>query len=289
MRWIRLSLFLILMGTLLACTRSAADSTGSDLLPEQIARTLTAAPTLPPSRTPPPTATPQPSATAIPPSQEPPTATPTEGPTPTASPPPLPEGDPRQGLNLAAPHLTDDFQVRYGWYEFNDASAATIRWERGRMTVTDNRADEFLWWSTSGETASDLYAEVTASIQDCQGKDLYGLAVRIGGSGYDRGYTLEVSCDGHYRMRKIISGAAPEVMLNWTVSDAIETGGQASNRLGFFAEGDQLIGFVNGQQLEDVRDPDFIFGNFGLFSEAVDSDSVTAIFEEFALWYLNNQ
>lgn len=282
-------LFLMIAAGLVACTRSASDIGGSGLLPDQIAQTLTAEPTLPPSRTPPPSATPQPTITPVPEETATPALTATTGPSPTASPPPLPADDPRFGLNLTEPDLSDDFQVRYGWYEFNDASAATIQWERGQMTVTDNRADGFLWWSTSGETASDLYAEITASVEDCQGKDLYGLAIRIGGAGYDRGYTLELSCDGQYRMRKLISGAAPEIILDWTEEASIETGSNAENRLGFLANGDRLIGFVNGTELQTATDPDFVFGNFGLFTEAVDSATVTASFKNFDLWYLPQQ
>ena len=55
------------------------------------------------------------------------------------------------------------------------------------------------------------------------------------------------------------------------------------------ADQETLVGFVNGQQLETVSDPAFIFGNFGLFAEAVDSSQVTAHFQDFALWYLNRQ
>ena len=289
MRWFRLLLFTTILMTMVGCTRSAPGSSGSGLLPDQIAQTLTAAPTLPPSRTPPPTATIQPTFTPVPADTDQPTQTATDGPTPTASQPPLPDDDPRQGLNLSVPDLTDDFQVRYGWYEFNDASAATITWQRGSLSVTDNRADGFLWWSTSGETASDLYVEISAEVEDCQAKDLYGIAVRIGGSGYDRGYTLEFSCDGHYRMRKFNSGTSPEIMLDWTANEAIESGSGSQNRIGILAEADRLIGFINGQQLEQVTDPDFIFGNFGLFAEAEDSNSVTANFQDFALWYLPQQ
>lgn len=289
MRWTRQLTYILLLIILLGCTRSAPNSDASGLLPDQIAQTLTAAPTLPPSRTPPPTATIQPTFTPIPADTDQPTQTATSGPTPTASPPPLPAGDPRQGLNLSMPDLSDGFQVRYGWYEFNDASAASITWQRGELSVTDNRADGFLWWSTSGETASDFYAEISAEVAACQGKDLYGMAGRIGGSGYDRGYTFELSCDGSYRMRKFISGASPETMLDWTSSEAIESGEGSQNRIGLLAAGDSLTGFVNGQQLETITDPDFVFGNFGLFAEAVDSSSVTTDFQDFALWYLPQQ
>jgi len=278
---------LLLLLTLSAgCTRSLTEVGGSAALPEQIAQTLTAAPSLPPTRTPPPSATTQPTATSQPPPSPTITSTPTVGPSPTPTPPELPEGDPRQGLNLAAPDLTDDFSVRYGWFEYNDANAATIVWQRGQLSATDNRADGFLWWSTSGQTANDLYAEITATMGECQAKDAYGLAVRIGGISYDRGYTLEFSCDGHYRMRRFISGQLPELLLDWTPSEAINQGNGAINRLGFLAEGDLLVGFANGQSLTEVNDSAYVFGNFGLFAEARDSDSVTAVFQDFALWYL---
>lgn len=271
---------------LAACAPNATQDAGSGALPDQIAATLTAAPTLPPSRTPPPSATPQATATPPPTETQPPTSTPSQGPSPTPTGLPLDPEDPRYGLNLSAPDVEDDFTTRYGWFELTDVRAATILWERGRMVATDNAADGFLWWSTSGLTAGDFYAEITAEVEDCRGKDAYGLAARIGGGNYDRGYTLEISCDGQYRMRKFISGAAPEVMLEWTASDAIESGSGSSNRLGLLADGPELVGFVNGQALEPVKDEAYVFGNFGLFSEADDSPSLTAAFSDFTLWHL---
>ena len=268
-----------------ACTRSAPNGGGEGLLPEQIALTLTAAPTLPPTRTPPPTATPQPSSTPVPAATSTDSATATSGPSPTATPPPLPTDDPRYGLNLSAPDEVDDFSIRYGWFEYNAPGNAIIEWERGQLQATDLRADGYLWWSTSGVTASDFYAEVEAEAGECQGQDTYGMAVRIGGAGYDRGYTLEISCDGRYRMRKFISGITPETLLDWTASDAIEPGPGASNRIGFVANQSMLVGLVNGTVLEPTTDTDFVFGNFGLFAEARDSAQASVRFTRFSLWH----
>lgn len=281
-------LLIVALGALAiaACTRSAPSGSGAALLPEQIAQTLTAAPTLPPSRTPPPPATEQPSATITALTTNTAAASATDGATATASPIPLATDDPRFGINLSVPDYQDDFQVRYGWFEYSDPGSATITWEKGQLVATDHRADGFLWWSTSGETGADIYAQVEAELDACQAKDAAGLAVRIGGAGYDRGYTLELSCDGHYRMRKFISGASPETMVDWTEDPAIETGPGAINAIGFHAEGPALAGFANGELLGSVEDPDFVFGNFGLFAEAADSDSTTATFRQFALWYL---
>lgn len=270
-----------------ACTiRVREQGSAVTLLPDQVAQTLTAAPTLPPSRTPPASATPFASSTPAPTSTGLPTTTPTEGPTPTPTPPPLSPDDPRQGINLAAPDERDDFTTRYGWFEYDDARAATITWQPGQLSATDHRTDGFLWWSTSGHTAWNLYAEVTATAEECEGKDAYGMAVRIGGSGYDRGYTLEFSCDGHYRMRRFDSGSTPEILQEWTPAEAIRTGRAAENRIGFLAEGPELTGFVNGQPLTTIEDPRYVFGNLGLFAEANETEGATAVFRDFALWHL---
>jgi hypothetical protein len=193
--------------------------------------------------------------------------------------------DPRQGLNLSMPDVTDDFSRHFGWFEFNDPHATVITWSPGKLTAIDPVVDAYTWWSTSGVTAGDVYAEITARPGSCSGLDGYGLAARIGGDNYDRGYTLEFSCDGHYRMRKFISGAAPVVLVDWTPSAAINHGSNAQNRLGFLLKGSTLVGFANGKQLSQAKDPDFVFGNFGLFAVAANTPDLTVDFTDFALWH----
>jgi hypothetical protein len=281
---VRWACIALVLGGLTACSRSAPATGSNGLLPDQIAQTLTAAPTLPPSRTPPPSATAQPTFTDVPTSAPEPPGTATSGPSPSPTGPSLAAGDPRQGLNLSVPDSSDDFSEQYGWFEYQDPSSATITWERGSLTATDHRADGFLWWSTSSQAAGDLYAEVSASVDECVGKDAYGMAVRIGGAGYDRGYTLELSCDGHFRMRKFISGSVPEVMVDWTAAEPIQHGPGAENRIGFLAHDSDLYAFCNGQQIGSAQDQDFVYGNFGLFAESIEAPKMTAVFRDFAVW-----
>lgn len=281
-RWLALPLLAVFA---VSCTRSVPQA-GDGTILDSAAQTLTAAPTSPPSATLPPSATPALTATPERTETPLPSGTPTVGPTPSPTAPPLPEDDPRYGLNLAVPDLQDSFNQRYGWYEYADANAATITWERGQMTVIDHQTDGFVWWSTSGQTAADFYAEVTATVDECQGKDAYGLAVRIGGTGYDRGYTLEFSCDGSYRVRRFISGQLPEVILDWTSDARIETGAGAQNRPGFLANGPQLAVFANNELLAEFEDLSYIFGNFGLFADAQNTPDLTVQFTDFSLWFV---
>src|SRR4030042_762861 len=78
------------------------------------------------------------------------------GGSPSPPPPPLAPDDPRTGLNLAAPDLTDDFSVRFKWYEFSDATSASNLVEDGHLKAVDNLADSYIWWSTTDSQAEDV-------------------------------------------------------------------------------------------------------------------------------------
>ncbi len=279
-----MGLILIVGAALAGCTRSAAAPSVEEVA-ALVAATLTAAPLSSASTTPPPSATPPRSATPQPTATPPPSATPTAGPSSTPTAPPLPAGDPRRGLNLAMPDYQDDFSARFNWYEFSDPLAATNLWEEGRLRTTDNLADAYIWWSTGNRSAADVYVEVSAEIGECSGKDGYGLALRVGGENYDRGYTLEFSCDGSFRMHKFISGAAPATLVGWTQSDDIRAEPGAANRMGLLARGSTLAAFANGQLLTQAEDLDYVSGTFGLFASAWETPGLTVYFDDFALWY----
>lgn len=277
-----LAVFLLLGAAIAGCTRPAADI-GPDAISTQVAATLTAVASHPavgglPTWTPPPSATVPPSPT------ETTTPTATIGPTVTATPPTLPTDDPRYGLNLSAPDFTDDFSERFQWFEFSDPTSATNIWEQGRWLTTDHLADAFIWWSTSARTGSDVYLEVTAAIGACTGKDGSGLAVRVGGTNFDRGYSLEFACDGNYRLRKWISGEAPLVLQDWTSSSDIRTGSDQENRMGLLASASGLFAFANGHPLSGVTDPDYVAGTYALYASAAETADLTVTFDDFATW-----
>lgn len=259
-----------------------------ELTKTSVAASITAEASQPPTRTPPPTATLQATFTptlTITPTE---TTTPSPGPSPSPSPIPLESDDPRFGLNLSVPDVTDDFHRRYGWYEYEDPQSASIAYENGKLRAVDHAADSFVWWSTTNLSAGDMYAEVTAEFQECTGKDALGIGFRLGGENYDRGYSLEISCDGHYRMRKFISGEPPEIMRDWTASAAITQGTNAVNRLGILSRQDEFYSFTNGELLnpDPIRDDFYIYGLFGLYANALSTPGLTVFFDDFSLWYL---
>ncbi|NIS82454.1 MAG: hypothetical protein GTO14_20105 [Anaerolineales bacterium] len=277
----RTAMQFLAIGMFLAACNRPAEEPPPDKIATYVAATLTAAPTLPASVTPPPSATPvlTPSTTPI--------ASPTAGPSPTPPPPELSADDPRFGINLAAPHYVDDFSSQLTWFGPNFEGAINI-WDNGRMRATDNLADHNIWWSTTVREidAGYLYAEITADIGECRGKDSYGFAVRVSGDQRNSGYTIELSCDGHYRMRKFVSGSV-KILVEWTPSEAIQKGPNSTNRMGILAKGSILHGIVNGEVFTPVQDNEFTQGTYGLFASAIETTGVTVYFDDFTLWFLS--
>jgi hypothetical protein len=214
---------------------------------------------------------------------------PEESPTPSSTPIPLEPGDPRFGLNLSNPDYVDDFSQPFTWFEFSDPDGATVTWDDGRLRVADHLTDGILWWTTTALEASDFYAEIVARSSTCSGRDAYGMGIRVGGENIDRGYTLEISCDGAWRVRKFIAfDEIPAILRDWTDSDLINSGPDATNRIGILANGDQLFTFVNGELLDPVpvEDPDYTSGVPSLFTNASQTADLTVHFDDFRLWHL---
>lgn len=298
----RMAALILGAGLLAAGCNRPAEEPPANILATSVSSTLTAQPIIPPTST-------QPVDTSagggeIDPSTAEPTATvretegtPTEqvteeaevSPTPSNTPFPLEPGDPRSGLNLSNPDYSDDFSQRFTWFEFSDPEAATFIGEDERLKVTDHVTDGILWWTTTALEAESSYTQVVAQTTSCSGKDAYGLGLRVGGDNVDRGYTLEISCDGAYRVRKFTAfDEIPAVLRDWTAAKLIQAGPDASNTIGFLANGDQLFAFVNGQLLDSVaiEDSDYTSGVPSLFTNASQTSNLTVYFDDFGLWFL---
>lgn len=283
----RRALALFLFTTTLAACNRPAQAPDVDVLATSVAATLTAEP-LPLQPTTTPSVTGLPTTTLIPSGTPEATEVPTATGTAAATVPPLDAADPRFGLDLANPDIQDDFSQRFTWFEFDDPETATIVWEDDRLRATDNLTDAFLWWSTTALFAGDSYVQVTAEIGECSGNDAYGLAARVGGANYDQGYTLEVACDGTYRMRRFISEQAPALLVNWTASELINSGSNATNVIGLVASGSELYPVFNGEPAVStpIQDSAYDSGFFSLFPSAGQTDGLTVYFDDFQLWNL---
>jgi hypothetical protein len=269
---------MILGCTIISCS-GPVNATPVDDIATTVAGTLTAQPT----RTPPPTATPIPSPTQNLPPTPTPSYTPTPGPSPTATAPPLPPGDPRSGLNLSLPDYIDTYDITTTWGGPNNEAAAN-QIKDGHLEAIDYLTDTYIWWSTTVPMGANIYAEVTAELLSCSGKDSAGLGLRIQGEPYDSGYTIEVSCDGHYRLRKFSSGIVA-TLIDWTFSNEITQGANSNNVIGLAARGSELNISINRVVVGSTEDFSYYTGTFALFANALETPGLTVYFDDFNLWY----
>jgi hypothetical protein len=78
------------------------------------------------------------------------------------------------------------------------------------------------------------------------------------------------------------------VLLNWTYSDAIHKGPNATNRIGVLADGNELSLFANGVLLTQNPIQDFAYaqGIYGIFASADETPFLKVLFDNFAVWVL---
>jgi len=199
----------------------------------------------------------------------------------------LSQDDPRVQLNLAQPDYFDYFDKPDTWFDYDTQGRGAYQFEDGRLLGIDYEPEELnAWWSYTGRQSGNVYAEITATNGDCIGKDSVGLAIRVNPESGAGGYALEVSCDGHWRFRRHRPGKEPVEIVEWTPSDAIETGKDAANRLGIWGYQGAFVLFVNGQQVGEPADPTYpyTYGMFAVYVRASQTFDLSATFDDFAYW-----
>ena len=217
---------------------------------------------------------------------------PTEGPkrlelAPTPTPLVVSEDDPRALLDLEHPDHVDYFDNPDAWFDYDNAERAAYKVEDGMLIGMDYVPEEkTTWWSYTDKSSGNLYAEVSATNGDCIGRNSMGMAIRVDNTSAAGGYSLEVSCDGEYRFRRHSQKGSPTDFIDWTASDLINTGPGVTNRLGIWGYQGRFRLFINGQEVGEFWDTDYLFtfGTFALFTRASQTYELTGTFDDFAFW-----
>lgn len=271
----------VLLQALILCALAACGGR-PDTLATSVAGTVAVAPTQASTATavaiaptasatsPLPTATPEPSATPVP--------TQTPVPSPTLS------SDPKAALG--PPAFRDTFEAAGEWAVWDDdGSSGQVVDGQYVMVVAQTGGYRY---SLRPLVGSDFYVEVTARVGDCRPGDSYGLLFRVQRDTIS-GYYYTASCDGRFRLFKMLSGQAdPVVLVDWTSADAIARGPNATNVLGIYGRKNQIALYANGQLLTSIPDSSFASGvSAGLYARA-STAPVTVSFDDFSVWPLND-
>ncbi len=166
------------------------------------------------------------------------------------------EDDPRAILDLGDPDYLDYFDVPEKWFDYDTPGRAAYGVEDGRLWGLDYEPDElYSWWSYTDKQTDLVYAEVSATNGDCVGKDAVGFVIHSSPETAAGGYALEVSCDGAWRFLKHRVGKEPQELHRVDARPtSIQTGKDATNRLGIWDHFGKFYFFVNGVMVGESHD-----------------------------------
>lgn len=204
------------------------------------------------------------------------------------APEPEPESDydaeARLSEILATPStFHDDFRRNTGVWEVVDEGDYTFTYRQRAMLGTLDRT-EWIAWSVLDLNLTDYYFEIDATqLADIEDGS-YGLVFRLQDS--DHFYQFSVSIYGNYSIWKSRGGEWDE-LVGWTEAEAINTGVDATNRVGVLADGDHLTLVVNGEILTTITDDEFLDGPVGIALETFEEPGNEVIFDNAELWDLS--
>ncbi len=232
---------------------------------------------------------------------EEPTATSTTTPTPTVT-----EADETAMPTATATAVAFDPKAEYGGPDLLDTFSTNGNWVDGsgklpnsdylrmslganQLLVTGKPAGFDTWWFTY-LGAGDQFLEMKVEVDDCAGRQAYGLIARGSAKASDNhGYIITLSCDGAYQLRRL-DGSNPysvAVLIPWTESDLINAGDDELNILGIRFVDDTITIYANGEQLDEITDDTYSTGQFGLFVNAGPAANFTYIVDEISFWDLD--
>lgn len=160
--------------------------------------------------------------------------------------------------------LSDAFdQNTEAWPVGNDDDPlAEISWEivDGKYHWQAKANDSFVWWVYPDMgSVSDLF--LSAQTQQISGPadGEWGLVYRV--TPDDEYYLFEINAQQEYSVY-LHQGGDWEALLNWTISDAIQT--DQENKLAVIAQGTQFLFFINDQFITQLTDDRLEEGKTGV-------------------------
>jgi hypothetical protein len=142
-------------------------------------------------------------------------------------------------------------------------------------------ASNLLAWGLANRIVSDFELEVEARLEDGNDANSFGLLFRF----VDRNnfYRYDLSGDGYYLVSKFVDGEWV-TLVDWTPSEFINQGSQATNVLKVSAFGPNITLWVNGQQLTSFTDDSLPRGNFGFFTGTFSEPYSWVSFDNLKMW-----
>jgi len=191
--------------------------------------------------------------------------------------------DPR--ASLGNPNFSDTFQNGGNWSLYEDQHVS-FSVNNNTLKMLAFNPDHWDGFMLSWPVVSDFYLEMNATPKKCSGLDRYGLVARSTKTenGYVA-YLFGVSCDGRYSLRSW-DGEKFTTLIDWTASNFIKAGPNETNRIGFWAKGENLSFYANGNLLGKINNDTYKEGKFGVFIGSINTPDFNVRVDEIGEWDL---
>ncbi|MDD5263733.1 MAG: hypothetical protein PHU43_02745 [Candidatus Bipolaricaulis sp.] len=154
------------------------------------------------------------------------------------------------------------------WY-IGDSELNTVWIEDGRYHDLVKQATTMMNWNSQAGTFAS--AQFDVDVRHEAGTDSLsagGLVFRF--TDAENTYIFQVSPSGYFRVGKWVADVWA-TMVNWTASDAINTG-TAENHLTVLADGTSLTFLINRTEVAEITDASFSAGFVGVTVQAFDEN-----------------
>ncbi|MBE7535861.1 MAG: hypothetical protein HS124_09045 [Anaerolineales bacterium] len=179
--------------------------------------------------------------------------------------------------------LSDDFSIET-WGTGTDTESSVEYVDNALRFIVYK--DNFYVWSTANkETYSNIHAEVTVRDSSSDQNTAFGVMCNLQDN--DSTYYFAITPSGLYAIAKS-PGTGSDIFLTnddqWRSSDLIPKN-QSAYRIGVDCDGDgALTLYVNGVQIDSVKDTTYTSGRIGLFVwSAEESSSADVSFDDFEM------
>ena len=189
-------------------------------------------------------------------------------------------------LNLGAADWTDNFNSGSNWFQLNTENVSFV-FEDGMLRMRAKTAGSGDFWGLSNQPdLEDFYLEAVFKTGDeCVGLDRYGLLVRSPEP--NKGYVFNVACNGQFRIYEW-NGSQYNQLHAWTTSPAIKTGPEQTNKVGVWAEGNDIRLYVNGVLVAELEVDIYDEGRFGLLVGSTNTSNFDVYVDQISYWILDN-
>jgi hypothetical protein len=197
-----------------------------------------------------------------------------------------PEVTPQYGIEVGIEQekmilFSDDFTGASSWHQLSNGEGSKIALEHQGLRIAINQAN-YDYWTTPGKSFNNVIVAVDGSKLGGPDNNVFGVICRY--QSPEKYYAFLISSDGYYGVLKVKEGSY--LLLsgpNMKYSNSIIQG-RGTNRIRADCSGWSLSLFVNGVQLVNVSDLEYLSGDVGLIAGTEGEPGVDILFDNFVVY-----